>query len=1273
MKPSYLICSILVALFSPVNSQEGPTALLTNLASLAPGGTSVSLNAPGFYLGCYPIGPKEAVAADFDGDGFKDIAVAKMEGVISILFWDQATQGFVSRRDLLHQPVADYDGSDGYRGVAAADLNRDGRMDVMAISPYNGMLYRYRNMGGRTFAAPQPFTLWTGARDCAAGDFNGDGITDLIVGGGDYSTGRNTVLNYRVMQLRGDGVGGFSVGADLIFPGNTFITGAYSWDSSFPKPVFSFAVYRPLGASADHAAFTHANTTAVKFLRASATGTLEVYATTSLPKPAHQLEAVDLRQGTGPRSGLPALVASATYSNEIYFTKADPPAPGSGAAWPWGVLQVAGLPRSVKVADFNGDGRKDLAVIHRAFNIVSLFTQGEALRFVSTETRPVGSSPRDLVLEDFNQNGKPDAVVLCRVANSLTVIRDFPGMPVLARSGIYPGSKGISTLKIADLNRDGMEDLLMLDTVKEMLVVRLSLQGRRFGSPASYPVRPGLLTVSDFNGDGHSDVGILSANPGLTILAGSTTGSLSPYAVVSLPFPGVSALNARDLTGDGLPEIAMSNGTSLAILRNAGSGQFTEAARHHLAAGGVALAFTDADQDGDLDIIAGGQSTFSLLRNDGNLLTGSPLPAIEAYDFSHGGTLYGTGTLTTGDFTNDGDPDIGIGTNAGFQSFRGSTGTSFVPAPGVNPSNAPVATSTLEADYDADGDLDNAFLCPFADLISIQYRDGAAFQARYYDIIGSNFLAAGDLDGDGKPDLVGGAEYIWAAYSSGISGQGDVSEPGLPKVQTVVINEILAVNDSYALPQDGSRYSDFLELYNGAPGNANLSGWTLTETDSGNFMQKFTLPPATTLVPGGRLVIVFANVRSIYHTGFKLTGDGSIITLKNAQGQTVDTVTLGQQQADVSFARPSDAFPSFVKNIYPDPGTANLYNGNPGPEIWDKTFDTATVQPNQPVVFRSSARADLGVARAQVSWRILGEPLSQRWISLFDDGRHDDGEAGDGDFAGALEPGLPAGTEIEFFYEAADLLNNITREPDSPLFTLPGRPSTLFTLKVPDASSAPLPLEISEVVSNNSAAAADEGGETADYIEIRNITQAPIDLTRYSIRSTLLGTGDLEYLFPQGAMLQPRQSQILWADGDVDQGPWHMPFTIEKNGGRLYVVERSGTFGTNTIVSSVDVPDLPGNIAWLRFGPGGPWAMGAPSPGRQNAAALDISIQPGDSSLQARVLFPTKAGKQFTLQSSTRLTGGWVPLIQGTGEGFERFWQEPVSGPQRYFRVQENP
>lgn len=107
--------------------------------------------------------------------------------------------------------------------------------------------------------------------------------------------------------------------------------------------------------------------------------------------------------------------------------------------------------------------------------------------------------------------------------------------------------------------------------------------------------------------------------------------------------------------------------------------------------------------------------------------------------------------------------------------------------------------------------------------------------------------------------------------------------------------------------------------------------------------------------------------------------------------------------------------------------------------------------------------------------------------------------------------------------------------------------------------------------------------------------------------------------------------------------------------------------------STVDVPDLPGNVAWLRLGPGGPWAMGAPPPGRPNAAALDISIQPGDTSLQARVLFPTKAGKQFTLQSSTRLTGGWVPLIQGTGEGFERLWQEPVSGPQRYFRVQENP
>ena len=138
----------------------------------------------------------------------------------------------------------------------------------------------------------------------------------------------------------------------------------------------------------------------------------------------------------------------------------------------------------------------------------------------------------------------------------------------------------------------------------------------------------------------------------------------------------------------------------------------------------------------------------------------------------------------------------------------------------------------------------------------------------------------------------------------------------------VLITEVMAAN-TRTVADDRGRYADWIELHNPTALPVSLAGYTLT--DDPTEPAKWSLPTAT-LAPGDFLVVWASGVDQVapegWHTSFRLSRGGEYVGLFGPDGQVVDEVTFGGQEADVSLGRlaGSDQWVAFPT---PTPGEAN--------------------------------------------------------------------------------------------------------------------------------------------------------------------------------------------------------------------------------------------------------------------------------------------------------------------------------------------------------------
>ncbi len=197
-------------------------------------------------------------------------------------------------------------------------------------------------------------------------------------------------------------------------------------------------------------------------------------------------------------------------------------APAADPSFALGATVPAGdRPASVVTADFNGDGRPDLAVANRASNEVTILLGAGDARFREAPGSPVaaGAQPSSIAGGDFDGDGRADLAVAGGKSGGVTLLlgngagrfRQAPGSPVSVG-----GPADIVTA--ADLDGDGRLDLVTAGT--RVAVLLADGKGGFTAARSVFPRPVGSIAIGDFNRDGKPDLALAAASGKVPILLG---------------------------------------------------------------------------------------------------------------------------------------------------------------------------------------------------------------------------------------------------------------------------------------------------------------------------------------------------------------------------------------------------------------------------------------------------------------------------------------------------------------------------------------------------------------------------------------------------------------------------------------------------------------------------------------------------------------------------------------------------------------------------------
>lgn len=294
----------------------------------------------------------------------------------------------------------------------------------------------------------------------------------------------------------------------------------------------------------------------------------------------------------------------------------------------------------------------------------------------------------------------------------------------------------------------------------------------KFQARTSYTVGsdPFQIVVADLNGDGHPD--LITANTQLgTPGAGSNTISVllqdpnnpghflpaTNYASSNV----VNAVAVADLNGDGLPDLAIADSSGISFLLQSSSqpGTFVSGNGISIPGGDAFVAISDVNGDGVPDLIAATDTNVEVFL--ANAAAHGTFAAPDIYTVGQQPIF-----VAVADLNGDGKPDLAVndigpngGTTTGLHVLLQDTSNpgKFLPATDYSTGNS--ATMLAIADLNGDGkpDLATVTLGAQAGTIAIFTQSGAGqFQpdGTYPGINDIAWVAIGDIDGDGKPDLV---------------------------------------------------------------------------------------------------------------------------------------------------------------------------------------------------------------------------------------------------------------------------------------------------------------------------------------------------------------------------------------------------------------------------------------------------------------------------------------------------------------------------------------
>ncbi len=755
-----------------------------------------------------------AAAGDVDGDGFDDVlASSTSHGRVYLL---RGTAAGVSDTALsvLESPVEDLDFGGPIAGVG--DLDGDGYADVVVggttanVEP--GFAFVYRGSPSGLSASPD-VTLTQdrtfGGAVSGAGDVNGDGWDDLVVGAvnaddayvyygspvGVTESSYTTLEGYGgasvtgVGDVNGDGFDDVLVGdGDGTFA--VFGGAATRMESSPASTVAGPRNSDPRAAAAgdvdgdgfDDVLLSWTAGTAAVY-SGSASGLGEAPLSTLVGSASEGFGQLLAGLGDVNADGCDDVAIGAPLRNQyvgaVFVHLGGPSGVGTTAAWTAEGASDQSLDRLSRAGDTNGDGYADLAVGSPQFgensgavwvfagsasadlsSVVQVEHSDDRLGMATSPAGDVnGDGYDDVVIGAYGEHGNTGAASLflgSAIGLASTASATFAGAEVEDRFGFAVAGGG-------DWNGDGFDDLVVTayraDSVAGAAYLYAgsalgisSASGVKLTAGSGYYFGQLLAAGADFNGDGFDDLVVSDENASrgglLIVYPGGRTGpdARSAAFLPVLHHDAVALAGAGDVDGDGYDELLVGIGDSV----------------------------------GKVYIYAGSSS--GLARPWGTTLAGDAL-----------GDGFGEAIAAAGDVNGDGFADIVVGApeaddDAGraYVYLGSAAGISTSAALDLGGGAAGEGFGTAVAgigDVDADGYDDVAIGAPGADGVgSVTVLHGSADGVSTAGAevllgaghLGTRVVAAGDVNGDGWADLLASdssyldrdhAVYLYEGYS----------------------------------------------------------------------------------------------------------------------------------------------------------------------------------------------------------------------------------------------------------------------------------------------------------------------------------------------------------------------------------------------------------------------------------------------------------------------------------------------------------------------------
>ena len=542
-----------------------------------------SFQSPAYYAVSGPVALAPPV--DLNGDGYLDVAVSTLlnnaSGVSVLLNQGSTASGTLSTAKAYPGPT---DGNPGLTG--AGDFNGDGKQDIVVGG---STLAVYYGNGDGTLQTAQ---TTPGGPTLVTADFNHDGLTDIA-----YLAGQSDIGLISLQVLLGTSSGKFTTGMNLPLDswlGNPglFVVGTTNAGNNVDLALVGNYTSILLGDG--NGGFTYGNS----------------YNLGGFP--------AGTEPGTGGKTNL---VVNASPGFSVLEGNGDGTFQGTLRIFlGQGNFSTTSTNVQFATADLNGDGLTDVIGIDATGNLVSALGRGDGT--FSSPYTIAGSSLESLATGDFNGDGKADVVAISE-SNQDSALFLYAGSGNGAFQPSLPAvdlkAPGAQVPVTGDFNGDSNLDVVLpyslsFPAMGSGLIFLPGKGNGTFGSPVLFSQQNTSITqrvlVADLNNDKKLD---LVWNAAVYLGNGDGTFQQAPLSLAGTP------LAISDFNGDGIPDLLMgSTGPgSASIYAGNGNGTFQPTPFYtvslpdqYLTAASASIG--DVNADGHPDIILQKSTTVSI-------------------------------------------------------------------------------------------------------------------------------------------------------------------------------------------------------------------------------------------------------------------------------------------------------------------------------------------------------------------------------------------------------------------------------------------------------------------------------------------------------------------------------------------------------------------------------------------------------------------------------------------------------------------------------------